>query len=150
MTPTPKLTAWLEQIESGNIETMEARILNFLKKETRSTVYEISKATGIKMSTITARLDTLASAGAIYKLGQRKPEGAKRNYTLYGYVVNPDNREYFGKMYNYYKARKRLNSIIEDNKGLYSRAFKTAAQRELAWLEHETEETRIEQPIVKA
>jgi len=47
MQPTAKLEAWIEQAENGNIETMEAQILQLLKKHHFLTVFEISQATGI-------------------------------------------------------------------------------------------------------
>jgi predicted transcriptional regulator len=127
--PTAKLNAYIETVQTGKAEKAIKLILHHLKKEGFSTIFEIGQVTKIKHSTITARLNTLLSAGVVFKTGKYKPQGAKRNYTAYCYVESKEKRQFYGKLFQLEMAKNKLRSIVEDN--IYSHATQAAAKHEL-------------------
>jgi len=124
---------------------MEAQILQLLKKHHFLTVFEISQATGIKHSTITARLDTLAGVGLVYKTPVKvMPKGAKRNYTNYGYVYIPEKRKLYGELYRLDIAIRKCKAIRKNENLTFTYAFVVAAEKELSHLKQQLSDVKEE------
>lgn len=129
MQPTAQKKAWLEQIESGNIECQHARIIKLVKSNEGITNLEIQQYLGIKrLSTATARLTELQEEGIVYKSGESKPAGASRNYSAYKYVPDTPSQECYGKLFALERQRKLLSKIINDMS--YGKSFRQLAEQE--------------------
>lgn len=86
MGKSPKLKALKQQIESGKIITDAAKILNSIINNHR-TIKSIIPDTGIKESTIVARLSDLEDLGVITKSGTLKYNSIE--YTIWEYEPDP-------------------------------------------------------------
>lgn len=85
----PKITALLNQIESGKLHNDKARILNQVILSRGVTSYSLERRLEhIKPTTILARLSDLEDLGLIYKQSTRKIIGNEQPYSLF--VYEPD------------------------------------------------------------
>jgi hypothetical protein len=115
-----------EQIESGQIETDAAAILNHIKSNTLrsrgTSLDELTKTYMMATSTVVARLCGLEDMGLIFKRGnvEFKDRGSGRNriFSLYHYepndIVQLSNRESI-KQHKINKAAKSLYSRFRDD-----------------------------------
>lgn len=91
---SPKIKAFLSQIESGKLNSDKARVLNQVFIANGVTSWSLEKRLNkIKPTTILARLSDLEDAGFIYKAGQRLHLGNEQPYSIFKYEADEDAQE---------------------------------------------------------
>jgi DNA-binding MarR family transcriptional regulator len=117
-----KVSALIEQIESGQLKTNNAKILDkFVLNPEGLTVYDLRIHLGMAHQTLTSRISDLEDMGVIfaYKTVERTVDGKARKYTLYKY-----SKDSVRQMQNALLRREtKFNSIIKRLENEYQDLF---------------------------
>ncbi len=91
---TPKQIALKEQIETGTLKNAMAKILNIIITHKKVTIQNIIYWTGIKESTVVARLSDLEDLGMIIRNGVTDD----KKHSYWSYVKNNEQWDSFAKI----------------------------------------------------
>ena len=109
-----KIEALLNQIQSGNIKTLHAKILNYAQKKKGFFIREIEEVFKVARSTATARVSELEDMGLIKNMGGYQTRYAKDKQGYYRYLVTEEEQKKHRWLRRSQKYNRWLNSGIEE------------------------------------
>ena len=114
-----KIDSWVEQVESGNLQTNQSYILNYIIKHPNTTIYDIRNNLAIAHQTATAIVSMLMDEGVLRFNGKIKMREVNSDsgdtYSMLVYVADKNERKAVKKRRNEEKfiawAKKGVNNF---------------------------------------
>ena len=118
-----KITAWIQQIESGQTLANEAKIIKFMRGRQTSDIEEMKSLLNIKHQTLTSRVSNLEDLGILTKVGKCKMD----KFSEYQYVGDALKREFYSEQRKRTKCQKIISNLLTN----YSDILRDATVAEL-------------------
>jgi predicted transcriptional regulator len=83
----PKIQAYIKQIESGQMTSTNAHVIDYVQTFNGGDIDAMRKSLEIAHQTLTSAVSHLVDLGALYPVGTRTKKG--RAYTIYYYQPSP-------------------------------------------------------------
>ena len=89
----PKIQAYLERINSGELSSTKEKTLRFIETFSWATVHDMRVVMNIAHQTLTSALSHLEDEGIVYKSGEIIQGKQKRAYSIWKYESDPIQQE---------------------------------------------------------
>lgn len=124
-----KTKTWIEQVESGNLKTNMAIVLDYVIKRHKngldSDVYNMRNQLRLAHQTLTGILSMLADEGLIVEIGQVQIDGS--TFTRWGYVTDETKR----KIIAHNRKCEKYNAWIKRGLSEYGEMMSESVKKEL-------------------